>query len=231
MRFHNPLANQAYAEVLAGVFGFHKKMGQYMSPTRVRDHPLLDFLNVRAVIVRKKHRIPKGLKRVATFADGQTILMRNPGALPRFFLAPSTEVVPETEIMESLVNLTDARRVLLAAEEVQRWRPSPRRWRPRAVRLVSYAPGDVVLQFPGKGEKLLATSLLNPGGWEAWSNGSKMRTLTINGAFLGVVAADGVGQLRLRFVPAGLRTGTFCLLGSVAFLLAIALGGRVRIRQ
>ena len=70
-----------------------------------------------------------------------------------------------------------------------------------------------------------------PWEWEAWSNGSKARTLTVNGAFLGVVAHKGVGSLRLRYVPPGLRAGIYCLSGSLAALLAIAVAGRYRGRK
>jgi len=197
VRYHNPLVPQAYARVLSEVFGFHERR-EYFSDFRVIDHPLLDFLNVRIVAIRGGGRIPSGLVRPRSPVKGVR-LAENRGALRRFFLAPSAEVVPRDEVVASVVGLADARRVVVAAEDVGEWRPPERRWMPAAVRVAHLSQGDIELTLPRRG------------------------TLIINGAFLGVVVPDGVETVRLRFVPIGLWLGFVLCVVSIGVLVVLAI--------
>jgi hypothetical protein len=216
IRYHNPLVPHAYARLLADAFGFHDRR-VYFGTFRVSDHPMLDFLNVRIVAVRGSQRIPAWLRRTRFSANGVR-LARNPDALRRFFVAPSAEVVPRTEVTSAVADLTDARRVVLVAEELEGWVPPQRRWLPRAVRVESLAAGAIDLSLPKKGDKLLATSLGVPEGWEVTSGGRPLKKLTVNGAFVGAVVPAGTAEVRLRFVPPGLRLGFLLSLISVIAL-------------
>ncbi len=206
IRFHNPLAPQAYAHLLGEVFGFHAGR-EYFSSFEVTDHPLLDFLNIRDVAVARGTPVPSGLLRGTSPGSGAMRLARNPGALRRFFIAPAVTVVSAADVTEAVVGLTDARTIVVAAEDVGEWRPPPTKWMPRAVRLERLVQGEIDLRLPSRGEKLLATSLTIPEGWVATSNGLRLRTLRINGAFLGVVVPSQVEEVKLRYVPPGLRLG------------------------
>jgi len=221
VRFHNPLAPQAYARLLGEVFGFHARR-QYFSAFHVKDHPLLDFLNVRVVAVAGRKQVPRGFRDVGSSGGGAVRLAMNPGALQRFFIAPAVTVVPAAEVVEAVVGLVDPRRVVVAAEEVGTWRPQARRWVARAVRVENLAQGDIDLRLPRRGEKVLATSLTIPEGWVATSNGQRLKNLRINGAFLGVVVPSRVESVRLRFVPPGLRPGLVLCAVSIIVLLAPA---------
>ena len=221
VRFHNPLAPKAYARLLGEVFDFHARR-QYFSSFQVKDHPLLDFLNVRVVAVAGRNQVPRGLRDVRSSGGGAVRLATNPGALRRFFVAPAVTVVPAAEVVEAVVGLVDPRRVVVAAEEVGAWRPQARQWVPRAVRVEHLAQGDIDLRLPRRGEKVLSTSLTVPEGWVATSNGRRLKTLRINSAFLGVVVPSRIESVRLRFVPPGLRPGLVLCAVSIFVLTAPA---------
>ncbi len=220
VRYHNPLVPQAYARVLSEVFGFHERR-EYFSEFRVIDHPLLDFLNVRFVAIRGGGRRPPGLLRPRSPVKGVR-LAKNPGALRRFFVAPSAEVVPRDDVVASVVGLADARRVVVAAEDVGEWHPPQRPWMPAAVRVAHLSQGNIELTLPRRGEKLLATSLTVPDGWKATGDERPLKTLIVNGAFLGVVVPDGVEAVRLRFIPTGLWLGFGLCVLSIGILVVLA---------
>jgi hypothetical protein len=228
VRYHNPMVPQAYGRVLGTVFGFHEQH-EYFSAFQFRDHPLLDFLNVRVVAITDGRRVPQGLQRVRSPGDGVQ-LARNPGALRRFFIAPSAEVVPRADVIASVAGLQDPRRVVIAAEDLGDWRPPERPWVPRAARVEHMDPGKIDLAVPKRGEKLLATSLTVPEGWHVTAAGQRLRTVTINGAFLGAVIPAGVDRVSLRFMPPGLRPGLLLCALSIATLALGPFIGRRRNR-
>jgi hypothetical protein len=216
IRHHNPLVPHAYARLLADAFGFHDRR-VYFGSFHVTDHPLLDFLNVRIVSLRGHRRIPQWLRKAHFSANGVR-LARNPDALRRFFVAPFAEVVPRNRVMSAVAGLADARRVVLVEEELEGWSPPRRRWLPRAVRVESLDPGSIKLSLPKRGEKLLATSLTVPEGWEVTSAGRPLKKLTVNGAFLGAVVPAGDTAVKLQFVPPGLGLGVLLCVISIVML-------------
>jgi hypothetical protein len=155
-------------------------------------------------------------------------ILRNPGALRRFFIAPSAEVVPRADVIASVAGLQDPRRVVIAAEDVGDWRAPERPWVARAARVEHMDPGKIDLAVPKRGEKLLATSLTVPEGWHVTAAGQRLRTVTINGAFLGAVIPAGVDRVSLRFMPPGLRPGLLLCALSIATLALGPFIGRRR---
>jgi uncharacterized membrane protein YfhO len=101
---------------------------------------------------------------------------------------------------------------------------------PAAVRVANLSQGDIELTLPRRGEKLLATSLSIPEGWKATTQKRPLKTLIINGAFLGVVVPDGVETVRLRFVPVGLWLGFVLCAASIGVLLVLAILPRRAVR-
>ncbi|MCJ7755640.1 MAG: YfhO family protein, partial [Thermoanaerobaculales bacterium] len=168
--------------------------------------------------IRGSRKVPQGLQRVRSPGDGMQ-LVRNQGALRRFFIAPSAEVVPRADVIASVAGLQDPRRVVIAAEDLGDWRPPERPWVPRAARVEHMDPGKIDLAVPERGEKLLATSLTVPEGWHVTAAGQRLRTVTINGAFLGAVIPAGVDRVSLRFMPPWLRLGVLLSVISVGVLI------------
>ena len=239
IRYNNPVVSGAYAHLLREAFGYETRPGKNRNRFGGVQHPLLDFLNVHAVMwVRGGgSRRPRGLRKIGEYSNGEVSLFRNPGALRRFFLPPDVSVVPSSRVVRAVTEMTDARRVVLTAEEVGEWRPPSRGWAPRVVRVESFAPGRIVLRLPPAGEKLLATSLTIPDGWRAVSDDQELRTVTVNGAFFGAVVPENVKRVRLEFTPPGLRIGLLIFLMSlvaVTFLAVMSSGfaaGGVRLAK
>ena len=226
IRHHNPLAGRDYSAVLAAAFEFHADGRSYFSSFDIGAPALLDFLNVRAVVTARGRLKPPGLKRIAGGGSVVHRLYRNPNALQRWFLPTEVDVVPAEQTLDRVVRLDDPRRVVLSAGEVGTWRPSPRPWRPRAVQLVSFTAGEIVLRVRGKGERLVATSVPGPAGWAATADNHPLSTLTVNHAFLGIRVPAGVQEMTLRFRPPGLATGLgvfgVCAVVVVALVVAPA---------
>ena len=222
VRSHNPLAPRPYLAVLAQAFAFAPSSHRYFSTFGNVEHPLLDFLGVR-VVVSNQYQPPK--RRLVRADTGDLLpeqLYRNPAALPRWFLPTAVELVPRQGTLRWIARMRDARRVAAVAEEADGWRPESRQWRPGVVRPLAAHPGRVVLAVEGRGDRLLATSLPGPFGWQARGGGRPLPLLTVNGAFLGVRVPAEVRRVELRYVPPGLVLGWVLAAVASAALLVVA---------
>jgi hypothetical protein len=212
VRIDNPLALAQQLRPLAEVFDFRPETRRYKGAFRHLEHPMLDFLNVRVVVLADAAMAaPRRLELLR--GDPPLRVFRNPAALPRWFLPTAAEMRGGggAGALRSLREMRDPRRVVLDASEVGElggWRPPERPWDPAAVRLLRARRGAVSLAVPAGGEKLLATSLPFPAGWCASAPGGRaLRRLTVNTAYLGVVVPPGVGRVDLSFAPPGFVPG------------------------
>src|SRR5882724_2060575 len=222
VRPHNPLVPMPYLQVLSAAFHFHPSMIEYFSPFKNVDHPLLDFLNARVVV----GSVAMPPSRTLELADGGRYapfyLYRNPNALPRWFVPTGYEVIGRPEISRFIAGMRDPARVALFADEVGAWRPAGLPAQPRALTALSQVPGHLTLALPEPADPagtptLVATSIPFSPGWHARANGHPLKTLTVDGAFLGVRVPAGVQRFELRFLPPGLVAGL------AAFLMALAI--------
>jgi hypothetical protein len=79
----------------------------------------------------------------------------------------------------------------------------------------------------GTGDSLLATSLVQDGGWSAIDGkGRRLRTTTANGPFLALSLPPGRHEVRLRYLPPGFGAGLMISLATLAALLAALLARR-----
>jgi Bacterial membrane protein YfhO len=228
VRIDNPLALAEQLRPLGEVFDFRPEGRRYKSGFRHLDHPFLDFLNVRAVILAAPAAVPAKLELVnggASNGGASPRVFRNPSALPRFFLPVGAELRGRDDALAGIQELRDARRVVLLREEVVGWHAPERPWDPAAVRILRARRGAVGLLLPAGGEKLLATSLPFPAGWTAAGEGRPLRRVLVNTAYLGVVVPPGVARVDLAFVPPGFRLGAaLSVLGALAVSLLAVLG-------
>ncbi len=221
-RAHDPMASAAYLHVLGQAFGFHSSMDQYFAPIRNLDHPLLDFLGVRAVVGSPSVPQYRTLPRIDGGLFAPYTLMRNPDALPRWFFPSEAVAIERGGLDRWIAGMTEARRVSVFRDELGTWRPSPGRPASPDPRVVSAVPGRVVLEVTRGDEALLASSVPFSRGWSARAGGRELPTLHVDGAFLGVRLPAGASRVELRFLPPGFVAGCWAFglsLGAVLFLL------------
>ncbi len=222
-RAHDPMASAAYLHVLDLAFGFHPSMEQYFAPVRNLDHPLLDFLGVRAVV--GSPAVPRygTLPRVDEGRFFPYTLMLNPDALPRWFFPRESVAIERGGLDRWIAELTAARRVAVFRDEVGTWRPAPGVPVSPDPRVVLAVPGRVILEVPLEGPALLASSVPFSRGWSARAGGRPLRTLHVDGAFLGVRLPTGTSRVELRFLPPGFVSGcgAFGLALAACFLLLL----------
>ncbi len=217
VRPHNPLAHADQLAVLTAAFDFDTRHA-YFVPFRNLEHPVLDFLNVRVVVSKRKLPSGTGLTRLDDASAGRGYVYVNPEALPRCFMARGADVIERGELAEKLKELREPRRVLLWADEAAGWKPEEGGG---DVHVVEHAAGRVVLEPSGPG--LLATSLPHPSGWTARAGGRRLDRLTVNGAFAGFRIPAGAQRVVLRFVPPGFRVGVLVSLISVLGCLIVGI--------
>lgn len=208
LRPHNPLVPMPYLRTLEAAFGFAPTTLNYFPSFGGIDHPFLDFLNVRVVASSIGSPPARTLERIDGGRFGPFRVYRNPDALPRWFLPAGAEVIREEDVERWIVSLKDPRRVAVFDPRAAAWVGPSRS--PGPVSAVSKSPGWIVLDVPGSGDRLLATSLPQPEGWKAGG----LETLVVNGAFLGVHVPAGASRVELRFQPPGFLPGV--LLGALA---------------
>jgi hypothetical protein len=149
--------------------------------------------------------------------------------LPRWFLPAAVDVIERQEVGRWIAGMKEARRVAVFRDEVGSWRPAASQ-RARVPRLLASSPGRIALEVPAGGERLLATSIAWSRGWSARSEGRRLETLAVNGAFLGVRVPAAVQRVDLRFLPPGFVAGCaafgVAVLGMAGLLLGFRATGR-----
>ena len=244
MRPHNPLAPRDQAGVLRAAFDFAPAR-RYFGPLRRLEHPLLDFLNVKSVVSYSTRPgaagyrpVPPTLERFDAGELGTFRLLRNREALPRVFVPAAVDVVRRDQLDAWVERLRDPRRVALDLGEAGEWRPAPRRWDPRAVEILAWRPGRIVVRVvagrqgppPSAEDRLIATSIPGPSGWRARaSSGAVLETVRVNGAFLGVRVPVEEEEIALGYRPPGFVAGVAAGAAALAALGALIAVDRPRL--
>ena len=231
LRPHDPLVPHRQIEVLAAAFGFHPTTRSYFSPLARLDHPLLDFLGVRAVVTNAYLPTVPGMERIDRGeAEPQPFrLLRNPDALPRAFFPSRIERVAPRDLARWIDALDDAKRVAVDPAEVSGLDLAIGSG---DVRTVANRAGRLELALPAQArDVLLALSIPASAGWSARSVERPLRTLRVDGAFLGVAVPAGARQVELTYRPRGLVTGAVLALVAATVLLALTRTGLSRRRR
>jgi hypothetical protein len=217
-RPHNPLAPARYLRVLNAAFGFHPTMTSYFSPVQNLDHPLLDFLGVRAVAGSPSVPPSRTLQAIDGGRFAPFTLLRNPDPLPRWFFPRAVDTIGAGEVERWIAGMTDARRVAILWEEAGSWRPAGGESPPPPP--IHATPGHNIHEIPSTGgERLLATSIVWSKGWSARAGGRSLPVLKTDGAFVGARLPAGPSRVELRFLPPGFVAG--CAAGAVSLALCV----------
>ncbi len=194
LRPHNSIADARQVRGLMAVLGFDPGQ-EYFARSRARDHPFLDFLNVRVVVQKTQQ----------SGAWGMELRDR---ALPRVFLAQRSRWIEEEQIEGALESLSDARVVLHPAGAQGVTAGTERQWAEGTVRFVERWDGHAVVATSSPGPSLLATSWPQPEGWTARVDGGELQSAQrINGAYAAFDLPPGDHRVELRFVPPGFVPG------------------------
>ncbi len=229
-RPHNPLAPAAYLAVLGDAFDYSPSMSHYFSSFDHVDHPLLRFLNVRAVVASVELPPSRRLVLVSGERYAPFFLYENPGALPRWFVPGSAVVIGRSGVRGFLAALDDPARVALFADETRGFQPAGLTGAARALPVLAARPGRTVLALP-PGTTLVATSIPRVAGWRARADGRETAILTVDGAFLGVRVPAGARRLTLSYRPPGLVAGTAAAAASAVLSVALLAAASRRRRR
>jgi hypothetical protein len=229
VRYHNPVAEYSYAQLLDAAFDFHRedRPYEYHSGFVRPDRLLLDFLNV-GFVVSGRAKMPRRFEPVEAASVGPLRIFRNRRILPRAFIAIDTLSVDGSETVETTVTNPDPRVVTLNRNEVGSWQPDPHRWSRDFVVTNSDRPGRVSLTVKGKGERLLATSFTHPFGWRATADGRRLKTVTINHAFVGVIVPADIHDVELRYIHPGSTAGFVLFAVGAIFIVGLLVWPMVR---
>jgi hypothetical protein len=217
-RPYNPLAPQRQVEALAAAFDYRRQVDHFFSPLRNLEHPFLDFLAISAVVSNAYLPRPAGFARID---GGEALpqpfeLLRNPDALPRWFLASGADAVAPADLAAWIGGMTDPRRVALAPAGTS---ALPATLAGGEVRRTGGRPGRVELEVVAEGPALLATSIPGPAGWRVRADGARLRPLAVNGAYLGALLPAGTRRVDLRYLPPGLLPGAALAVAAVLILI------------
>ncbi|MCB9377547.1 MAG: hypothetical protein H6511_02125 [Holophagales bacterium] len=221
VRVHDPLADQRYLDCTGPAFGFAPTTSMYFAPFELHGHPLDRYVGLRFVLARAGADAPTGWSRLESPAEPDWIAFESPAPLSRFFLARRTRVVAPGELAGAFASLDDAETILVAADAAPAGLDSlGAPGGDDRIELVARRDGRYRLATTLAGERVVATSLIEPEGWRVESGRRALPRFAIHGAFLGFVAPAGANDIDLSYRPPGLATGVvLALVGALALLL------------
>ena len=226
VRVHDPMANGRYIGLLAHVVG--------SDPTEPDwEHPLLDYLNVRYVITPAGGELPPRFHPRYDGPDGR--IFENSEVLPRFFAV--TNIVIEFNDAWYATRLRELRdyahTALIDTLEIEepRQRDDFFKARPAGApvartRIVRSTPTDYHLRVSAPRWTLVVSSIPWWPGWKVERNGTRVKPMRVNGAFLGFAVPPGELDVRVWYDPWTFRLGI--LLAGATVLALIGYGVRRR---
>ncbi|HKR64966.1 MAG TPA: YfhO family protein, partial [Thermoanaerobaculia bacterium] len=236
VRVHDPMANANYLAFLNDTAGY--KAWDYFAHWTNIDTPLLDYLNVRYVLIDDP-RVPVDRERYELVYEGvDGRIFRNRHALPRFF--PVRNVIPEFRrepFRERLLHHDDwANTALLDRLKLESPRMHDDFFAPRAKdaplatsKIVRASNADYRIAVSAPRWSLVVSSIPWWPGWKVARNGKRVEPIRVNGLFLGFAVPPGASDVRVWYAPATFWISAWIAL---ATLLTIGIcGSVVRVRR
>jgi hypothetical protein len=149
------------------------------------------------------------------------IVYRNNQVLPRAYVVPNVQVIPNTDsALAFMKNAWNPRSVAVVDRPIGEAMPAtPLAW---TAKIVEKRPDKVVVKTMTNRPGLLVLSDVYAHGWKAWVDDKPVDIAITNVAFRGVPVATGDHTVRFEFDPDALRTGRRITLA--LFLVLIGYG-------
>ena len=160
-------------------------------------------------------------------------LLENVRAFPRAFLVRRARSVPAAQLLEQLRDLDPGEEVLITDPLPPGWAapPSGRRTPLPPVRVVSYAPEQVVLEAEAPEPAVLVLSDTFDPRWRAWDNGQPVPIVRADHALRAVFLAPGRHRVEFRYRQPGVLVGLGITVVTLAALGAAVAVARSRARR
>jgi hypothetical protein len=160
-------------------------------------------------------------------------LFENVRALPRAFLVRRARSVPAAQLLEQLRDLDPAEEVLITDPLPQGWAAAPHgRGAPLPpVRVVAYAPEQVVLEAEAPEPAILVLSDTFDPRWRAADNGQPVPIVRADHALRAVFLAPGRHRVEFRYRQPGVFVGLGITVVTLAALVAAGAVARRRARR
>jgi hypothetical protein len=237
---YSSLTLQAYREYLDTIGDRLRHPAARANPHLVafsNYHPrLMDLLHVRAVVAAEPlpATATAGLRPVAR-GDGLAVY-ENPRALPRVFLVPRAEVIPDRDAR--LARLADptfdpARTVLLEeAVEGEGGPEGEREWAREGAAIVRDSLHAVTIDVQAPSPRYLVMSDTHYPGWQATLDGRRVPLMRANHTFRAVAVPAGRHRVEMVFLPGSVTLGlALSALAALCLMLAMAYGSPLLTRS
>jgi hypothetical protein len=195
--------------------------------------PVMDLLGVVAVVQPRDVPSAPSTTEEGAFDDGQTAVLRRPGAFPPAFLVPCWRVLPPDAVLPTLRTMSsdELRTTALVDRSVggAALPPSPAACTPGGSAAVeTYEPERVVASTRSEAPSLLVLSDTWLPGWAVTVDGEPEDLLEVDHALRGVPVPAGAHRVEFGYRPASLRAGAAISLTTLAGLAVVPFAGRRR---
>ena len=228
VRTHDPIERREYVAFLDAAAGYPP--AEYFKSLQDLDAPALDYLNV-GYLVSAPGREPPGPRWRPVYSGADGTVFQNRSALPRLFAPARVEPAASAAASSSPRRTDWGERALVLPSE---WRghTGPAAGANGRAAISRYRETANTVRFHASvaagGPALVATSIVDDGGWTARGRGDGVALGRVNGPFLALLIPPGERDVVLRYTAPGFRLGaTISLVALLAFAVALAAGRRV----
>jgi hypothetical protein len=184
--------------------------GRFLPPITEAGWRSLDMLATRWIVADARWRWPnRAAQRLRLVADaGAMRVWENLRSLPRAYLVPGYEVVPDPETALARVQRLDfdPRALVLVDREIA-WRPGGTAPPLEAVSFEELSPERARLRVLAPRPAVLVLADLHWPGWRVAVDGEERPLLRANYLFRAVAVEPGEHAVEFRYAPASIRVG------------------------
>lgn len=152
-------------------------------------------------------------------------IFRNPRALPRAFLVPSLERLPDSTALFTRMHdeAFDPAKVALTDARIEPFASEPVPESPGTAHIEAWSTTTVAVRLDVSVRSVLVLTDAFYPGWNAYVDGTKAEVFPIYHNFRGVIVEPGDSNIEFRFEPASLRLGLWisCITLVLMFLWAV----------